>query len=90
MGLFSFFKSKEKTLEEKNKQRKYLVGMEKTRKGAFARLASIFSSHKDIDEDLFDELEEIFVMADIGVETVVNFVGEIKKDVRVKGITDVT
>ena len=89
MGLFSFFKSKEKTLEEKNKQRKYLVGMEKTRKGAFARLASIFSSHKDIDEDLFDELEEIFVMADIGVETVVNFVDEIKKDVRVKGITDV-
>ena len=89
MGLFSFFKSKEKTLEEKNKQRKYLVGMEKTRKGAFARLSSIFNSYSDINEELFDELEEIFVMADIGVETVVDFVDEIKNDVRVNGITDV-
>jgi fused signal recognition particle receptor len=89
MGLFSFFKSKEKTLEEKNKQRKYLVGMEKTRKGAFARLSSIFNSYSDINEELFDELEEIFVMADIGVETVVDFVDEIKNDVRVNGITNV-
>lgn len=85
MGIFSIFKSKKK----KEEALKYRIGMEKTRKsGAFSRLASLFKSHSQIDEDLFDELEEIFVMADIGVDTVVKFIEELKKDERVKGLTD--
>lgn len=83
MGLFDIFKSKTKKEEAK----KYRIGMEKTRKGAFHRLAKLFS-HAQINEDLFDELEEIFVMADIGVETVISFVDELKADVRMKNIQD--
>ncbi|MDD3191298.1 MAG: signal recognition particle-docking protein FtsY [Bacilli bacterium] len=63
------------------------MGMEKTRKGAFHHLAKLFS-HAQINADLFDELEEIFVMADIGVETVISFVDELKADVRMKNIQD--
>ena len=84
MGLFSFFKSKKK----KEEALKYKIGMEKTRKStAFSRLANLFKGHNQIDEDLFDELEEIFVMADIGIDTVVKFVEELKSDDRVKGLT---
>ena len=83
MGLFSIFK---RNKEKKQEAKKYLVGMEKTRKSAFARLTSLFKSHNTITDDLFDELEEIFVMADIGVDTVVKFIDELKSDERVKGL----
>ena len=61
--------------------------MEKTRKSAFGRLTSLFKNHNTITDDLFDELEEIFVMADMGVETVVDFVDELREDVRTKNIS---
>lgn len=87
MGLFSIFK---KNKEKKQEAKKYLVGMEKTRKTAFSRLTSLFKSHNTINDELFDELEEIFVMADMGVETVVEFVDELREDVRTKNITSST
>jgi len=84
MGLFSFFKNKKK----KEEVLKYKIGMEKTRKStAFSRLANLFNGHSQIDEELFDELEEIFVMADIGIDTVVKFVEELKSDEKVKGLS---
>lgn len=84
MGLFSIFKSKEK----KREAEKYRIGMEKTRKGVFSRLKKLFSNTNEITDELFDELEEIFVMADIGVDTVIKFIDELKSDVRVKKITN--
>lgn len=84
MGIFDLFRSKKKK-EEANK---YRIGMEKTRKsGAFSRLKKLFSNYNEITEELFDELEEIFVMADIGVDTVVKFIDELKDDDRVKDLT---
>lgn len=80
MGLFDIFKSKEK----KKQAQKYKIGMEKTRKGVFSKLKALLSSTNQITEDLFDEIEELFVMADIGVDTVVDFVEALKKDPRVK------
>ena len=85
MGLFSIFK---RNKEKQEQARKYEIGMEKTRKGAFARLGSLFTKDTSITDSLFDELEEIFVMADIGVDTVVDFVDELRDDVRTKGISD--
>ena len=85
MGLFSIFK---RNKEKQEKARKYEIGMEKTRKGAFARLADLFKKDTSITDSLFDELEEIFVMADIGVDTVVDFVDELREDVRTRDIKD--
>lgn len=84
MGLFNLFKSKEK----KREAEKYRIGMEKARSGAFSRLKKLFGSYSEINDELFDELEEIFVMADIGVDTVVKFIDELKNDARVNGITN--
>lgn len=83
MGFFDLFKNKQK----KKDAEKYRIGMEKTRSGSMSKLKKLFSSHNEITDDLFDELEEIFVMADIGVETVVKFIDQLKDDVRVKHIT---
>lgn len=83
MGIFDIFKSKAKRKEAE----KYRIGMEKTRKGVFSRLKKILGSYNEITEELFDELEEVFVMADIGVDTVVEFIDELKNDPRVRGLT---
>ena len=84
MGLFSIFKSKKK----KEEAAKYRIGMEKTRKsGAFDRLKKLFTSYNEITDELFDELEEIFVMADIGVDTVVKFIDELRSSDEVKNLT---
>ena len=78
MGFFDIFKSKKK----KQEAQKYRIGMEKTR-SSMSRLKKLFANYNTVTDDLFDELEEIFVMADIGVETVVKFVDELKSDNRV-------
>jgi fused signal recognition particle receptor len=79
MGLFSkLFSSKEK----RKKAEKYKIGMMKTRNQSLSSLKDILVNSKTIDEDLFSKLEEIFIMADIGVDTVVEFVENIKNVVK--------
>lgn len=85
MGFFDLFKSKKK----KEEASKYKQGMSKTRKSeSFNRLSNLLSGHTKISDDIFDELEEIFVMADIGVDTVVKFVDELRNSEKVKGLND--
>ena len=83
MGFFSIFKKKEKTKSEK-----YKLGLFKTREGALGTLKEVLNGKDKIDDDLFDSLEEIFIQADIGVETVVNFVEELREECDNKKITD--
>ena len=78
MGFFDLFRSKEKRKEAE----KYRIGMEKARKGSLGRLKELFSRYNKITEDFFDELE------DIGVDTVVKFIDELKEDERVKDLED--
>ena len=85
MGLFDLFKKKQKD----DKAKKYNLGMKKTRQGLMGKLKAILSSH-DIDEDLFDDLTDAFIMADIGVETTLDFIDALKEDERVKGLTSAT
>lgn len=82
MGFMDLFK-------KKKRNDKYRIGMEKTRKGSFARLKRLFTGYNEATEEFFDELEEIFVMADIGVDTTVKFIDELKADPRVKAIKDI-
>ncbi len=83
MGFFDLFKRK-----DKKKKEKYKMGLHKTREGALSTLKDILSKSNKIDEDLFDELEEIFIMADIGVDTVIDFIDKLKSEVKTKGITN--
>lgn len=84
MSFFStLFSSKEK---RKNAQ-KYKLGMSKTRNNVFGNLKTLLDSSSLIKDDLFDDLEEIFIMADIGVDTVVKFVEHLREKVKVDKIT---
>jgi len=78
MGIFAkIFGSKETKL----KAQKYKLGMEKPRK-SMSHLKDVLTSSKKIDEALYDKLEEIFIMADIGIDTVVKFIQEVRKEVQ--------
>src|ERR671939_1887880 len=44
-------------------------GVEKSREGIFARIAGMFEQSRPIDDDLWDELEELLLEADVGVQT---------------------
>jgi len=83
MGLFD-------RLKAKKINRKYEIGMKKTRDGVFKNLMNILSGYSNFSDELFDSLEELFIMADIGVDTVVEFIDELRSDSRLKGLSDPT
>ncbi|MBQ3001252.1 MAG: signal recognition particle-docking protein FtsY [Bacilli bacterium] len=88
MGLFSIFKKKKQTSEALQKANKYQLGMKKTRSGLLSKLKNVLSGYDQVTEDLFDDLTDAFIMADIGVSTTLDFIEELKEDERVEGIHD--
>jgi len=85
MGIFNKLKniiSKEATVNSYDK------GLAKTRDNFISKLNILNQKYKQINEDYFTELEEILVMADIGVETIISFIDRIKKRVNKEKITD--
>lgn len=82
MGLFDFLKKKPKD----DKSKKYNIGMKKTRKGLLGKLKAVLSGYNEVTEDLFDDLTDAFIMADIGVETTLDFIDALKEDERVKNV----
>ncbi len=63
---------------------KWLKGLDKTRKVTFSRLASIFGTN-EITNDTWDELEEVFLQADAGVETTESIIAKMKQTARSEG-----
>ncbi len=84
MGIFAkLFGTRERRL----KQQKYKIGMAKTRGGSLANLKAALNGAKAVDDALFDRLEEIFIMADLGVDTVVKFTAALRAEVKKRAIT---
>ena len=94
MGLFSKFKDKfikkeeKETTEEKESLEVYDKGLTKSRNTFSSRLLDLTKRHSKVDEEYFEELEEILIMADIGVNTVMNFMEKLRKRVKEEKITD--
>ena len=65
---------------------KWMKGLDKTRKVTFSRLASIFGTN-EITDETWDELEELFIQADAGVETTEKIIENMKKTSRSEGFT---
>lgn len=85
MGLFS----KIKNVFSKDKEAiKYDEGLAKTRREFATELSNLSKRYKNINDDYFEELENILIMADIGVNTVVKFVDKLRKRVREEKIND--
>ena len=86
MGLFdkikNVLKKEDKTKEEKEEVKVYEKGLTRTRENFVSRLMELTKNHSKIDEEYFDELEEILIMADIGINTVMNFMDRLRKRVK--------
>lgn len=67
---------------------KYVAGLDKSRKSFTESLNSLASRYRDIDEDYFEELENILIMADVGVNMVMSIVDEIRKEVKIQNIVN--
>ena len=66
----------------------YEKGLTKSRKNFVSRLADLTNKYSKINEDYFDELEEILIMADIGINTVMDFMDRLRERVNKEKITD--
>lgn len=74
---------KERTVSNVNQDVKvYEKGLTKTRKSFVSNLIGLTSRYQKITDEYFDELEEILIMADIGVNTVMNFMDRLRDRVR--------
>jgi len=85
MGIFDKFKKIFKK-EEKEVVELYDKGLEKTRKEFVNKISILNSKYKKVSNEYFEELEEILIMADIGVNTVMDFIDRLKHRVKKENI----
>lgn len=77
MGLFSFF-SKKKTEEEKVQLEE---GLNKSKEGIFSKLTRAVAGKSKVDDDILDDLEDVLVTSDVGVDTTLKIIGRIEERV---------
>lgn len=63
-------------------------GLKKTRDSISGQIAQMVNSFTKIDEELFEELTELLVMGDVGMDTAEFITGELRRVIKEKGITD--
>lgn len=84
----------EETIEESVKEKKLgffakiKSGLSKTRNNILSSVDNVLKSFVKIDEDLFEELEEALIMADIGVETSLYIIEKLREKVKDERVTD--
>lgn len=73
MGLFGLFSNKKKETLDK--------GLEKTKESVFGKLARAVAGKSTVDDDVLDDLEEVLITSDVGVETTVKIIHRIEERV---------
>lgn len=73
MGLFGLFSNKKKKTLDK--------GLEKTKESVFGKLARAVAGKSTVDDDVLDDLEEVLITSDVGVETTVKIIRRIEERV---------
>lgn len=87
MGFFT--QIKEKLVGKSTKQNeKYVVGLDKSSETFSDRINELAARFREINDEYFEELENILIMADVGVSMVMKIVSEIKTEVRIRNITE--
>ncbi|MBC7891995.1 MAG: signal recognition particle-docking protein FtsY [Sphingobacteriaceae bacterium] len=77
MGLFDFFtKKKEQVVQEEKESLE--KGLERSKEGFFGKLSRAVAGKSKVDEEVLDELEEILISSDVGVETTVKIIRRIE------------
>lgn len=67
---------------------KLLDGLNKTRKGITDVMDDLFSNYGEIDDDLFEELEEILIMADVGMDTTMKIIDALRNELKARKIKE--
>lgn len=65
-------------------------GLSKTRKGITEKVDSILKSYKKVEEELFDDLEEVLITADVGVNTSLAIIEELRQKVKENKVNEVS
>lgn len=87
MAFFDIFKKKQdnsaaQASEERKQQQEELnAGLEKTKTGLFSKLARAVAGRSTVDADVLDDLEEVLISSDVGVETTVKIIRGIEERV---------
>jgi fused signal recognition particle receptor len=86
----SFFKKLKDSISQKTEAvtNKFKDGLSKTREAFVERVEDLFTRRKKIDEDFYEELEEILIGADVGVNTVMKLINELRIEVRKQKIEE--
>src|SRR5690625_2600108 len=85
----SFFnKLKSKFVKQEEETESYKEGMKKTRQSFTEKINDIIARYRQVDEEFFEELEEVLIMADVGVMTVMDLIDELKFEVKRRNIKD--
>lgn len=86
----SFFKKLKESISSKteNVTKQFRDGLEKTRKGFIEKVSDLVIRRKKIDEEFYEELEEILIGADVGVNTVMDLMDDLRAEVKKRRIED--
>ncbi|CJS10609.1 cell division protein FtsY [Streptococcus pneumoniae] len=74
----------ERPQAEETVQEKYDRSLEKTRTGFGARLNAFFANFRSVDEEFFEELEELLIMSDVGVQVASNLTEELRYEAKLE------
>ncbi|WP_052000331.1 signal recognition particle-docking protein FtsY [Gracilibacillus boraciitolerans] len=67
---------------------KYKEGLSKTRKSFSEKINDLVAKYRKVDEEFFEDLEEVLISADVGVSTVMELIEELEMEVKRKNIKD--
>ncbi len=80
MGFFDLFRKKQVPAAETEAQKKDIeAGLEKTKTGLFSKLARAIAGRSTVDAEVLDNLEEVLITSDVGVETTVKIIEGIEQ-----------
>lgn len=88
MGLFAFLKEKFSKKDKNEKTEKYEKGLAKSRQAFASRLDDLSKRYSSVNEDYFEELEQILIEADVGVSLTIKLVEQLLDKSEEEGITD--
>ena len=72
MGIFDFFSKKKETLDQ---------GLEKTKQSVFEKISRAVAGKSKVDDEVLDDLEEVLITSDVGVDTTIKIIDRIQQRV---------
>ncbi len=84
-----FFKNLFKSKEEKQKAKKMELGLKKTQEYSFSNLKNLLESKRKVDDAFLNELEEVLIMSDMGIDYTMAYMELLRKDVKKNKVSSV-